>query len=157
VCEADVLIRRASPEDAAGAAALIAASLAEHGLPFEPAGRDADVATFGGKLDHDDLVAEADGRMLGVASVGPHGDPGVAWISKVFVARDARRRGVGRALLRAAHEAARRRGFREVGLRSRTLFRAALALYESEGYALRDVHGGAADLGTGDVVYFRRL
>ena len=132
-------VRSASERDAEAAATIIAGALAEYGLPFEPDGRDADVATFGSKAEHDDFVAEdrASGRALGIASVGPQGDEGVAWISKVFVAKEARRRGVGRALLEAAHAAARSRGYREVGLRTRVIFREAIALYESAGYVKR--------------------
>jgi len=149
-------VRRATPEDASTAARIIADALAEYALPFEPEGRDADVATFGGKAEHDDLVAEdeATGQALGVASVGPQGEPGMAWISKVFVSKEARRRGAGRALLEAAHAAARGRGFREVGLRTRVIFREAIALYESAGYARRE---DPAALAPGDVVYYRRL
>ena len=151
-----MLVRRATARDAATAATIIAAALAEYGLAFDPDGRDADVATFGSKPDHDDLVAEelTTGQAVGVASVGPQGDEGVAWISKVFVTRDARRRGVGRALLCAAHSAARSRGFREVGLRTRVIFREAIALYETAGYAKRS---DPAALSPGDVVYYLRL
>lgn len=149
------VLRRATPADAADAARIIAAALAEYGLPFEPDGRDADVSTFGSKPDHDDLVAEHGGRVIGVASVGPQGAEGVAWISKVFVSKDARRRGAGRALLEAAHEAARARGYREVGLRTRVVFVEAIALYEAHGYTRRD--GPARVLASGDVVYHRAL
>lgn len=148
-------LRRATPADAAVAARIIAAALADYGLPFEPEGRDADVATFGGKPDHDDLVAEDDGGVIGVASVGPQGAEGVAWISKVFVSNSARRRGAGRMLLEAAHEAARARGFRDVGLRTRIVFREAIALYEASGYERRD--DPARVVATGDVVYYRSL
>jgi putative acetyltransferase len=149
-------VRAATERDVGAAATIIAAALAEYGLPFEPDGRDADVASFGSKPEHDDLVAEdpTTGQALGVASVGPQGDEGVAWISKVFVAKGARRRGVGRALLEAAHSAAQRRGFREVGLRTRVIFREAIALYESAGYEKRS---DPAAIAPGDVVYYRRL
>ena len=151
--------RRATPDDAPLAATIIAEALAEYGLPFEPEpeGRDADVATFGAKPDHDDLVAvdsDSPGRVLGVASVGPQGAEGLAWISKVFVAKDARRRGVGRALLEALHDAARARGFRDVGLRTRVIFREAIALYEALGYVKRE---DPAAIAPGDVVYYREL
>lgn len=147
-----MLVRAATERDAARAATIIAEALAEYGLVFEPDGRDADVATFGHKPEHDDFVAEAaaTGRALGVASVGPQGDAGVAWVSKVFVVKEARRRGLGRALLEAAHSAARRRGFREVGLRTRVIFREAIAMYESLGYLKRTDPAATAP---GDVVY----
>ncbi len=172
-------IRRGTSSDAAEAARVIGAALLDYGIVFDPAGRDADVALFGTRADHDDLVAEArgaersepsllsgargaeppeqedEGTVLGIASVGPHGDEGVAWISKVFVSRSARRRGIGRALLEAAHGAARARGYREVGLRTRIVFEEAIALYEAFGYARRD--DPAAALANGDVVYYRRL
>lgn len=151
----DRRIRRATQADAAIAAAIIGGALAEYGLPFEPDGRDADVQFFGSREDHDDFIAEEEGRAVGVASVGPHGDDAVAWVSKVFVAREARRRGVGRALLQAVHAAARARGYRRIGLRTRVIFREAIALYESEGY--KPIAGGPAVLDAGDIVYFRDL
>lgn len=148
-------LRRATTADAAPAARIIAAALADYGVRFDPGGRDADVACFGGRADHDDLVAEDEGAVLGLASVGPHGDPGVAWVSKVFVDRSGRRRGVGRALVEAAHAAARARGYREVRLRTRVVFVEAIALYESFGYVRTSE--GAAVLESGDAVYARLL
>lgn len=149
------MLRRATPADAPAASRIIASALAEHALPFEPQGRDADVALFGARADHDDFVMEKDGAVVGVVSVGPHGDPGVAWVSKLFVAREARRGGVGRALLGAAHDAARARGYVTVGLRSRRVFREALALYAAEGYSPEPTD--PALLEPGDVVLYRRL
>jgi putative acetyltransferase len=160
VATSALLLRRATPEDAAAAAKIIGDALAEYGLPFEPEGRDADVATFGAKPENDDLVAvdAASGRAIGVASVGPQGAPGVGWVSKVFVAKDARRRGAGRTLMTALHEAARARGYREIGLRTRVVFREAIALYEAHGYARRaDATSASAVLESGDVVYYRAL
>jgi putative acetyltransferase len=150
-----IALRRATPDDAGHAARIIRAALAEYGLPFDPEGRDADVATFGARPDGDDLVAEAEGQVIGVVSVGPHGEEAMGWISKLFVARSARRRGVGRALLEAAHASARRRGFRAVGLRTRIVFAPAIALYEAQGYTRRS--DPARVLEEGDVVYVRAL
>lgn len=150
---ADVLIRPATPADVPAATHIIAAALAEYGLPFEPEGRDADVRLFGTRSDHHDLVGVAASGPIGIASVGPHGDEGVAWVSKVFVAREARGRGVGRALLRAVHDAARAEGYRRIGLRTRAVFRAAIALYTSEGYLAQ----ASASSETGDFVLFRDL
>lgn len=147
-------LRRAQAADSVHAARIIGDALAEYGLPFEPEGRDADVASFGSRPDHDDVIAEDDGEVLGVASVGPQGAPGMAWVSKVFVAKEARRRGAARALLEHVHASARARGYREVGLRTRAVFVEAIALYEAVGYVRRD---DPAALSPGDVVYYRAL
>jgi GNAT superfamily N-acetyltransferase len=147
-------LRRATPADAAVAAEIIATALAEHSLPFEPEGRDADVATFGSKPDVNDLVAEMDEEIVGVVSIGPQDTPGVAWLSKLFVAKRARGHGIGRALLRAAHEAARAAGFHTVGLRTRRIFTEAVGLYTAEGYQPRE---DARVIEAGDVVMLRSL
>jgi len=147
-------IRRATSSDAEHAAAIISTALAEHGVTFDADGRDADVKLFGARADHDDFVAENDGVALGVVSVGPNGDRGVAWVSKLFVVRDARSHGVGTALMHAAHEAARARGYHEVGLRTRVVFASAIRLYEHLGYARRP---DPRIMETGDVVLYRAL
>jgi GNAT superfamily N-acetyltransferase len=147
-------LRPATPTDTAAAARIIAAALAEHALPFEPEGRDADVATFGAKPDVRDLVAEIDGAVVGLVSVGAHDTPGVAWLSKLFVERSARGNGIGRALLGAAHDAARAAGFRTVGLRTRTHFVQAMGLYAAEGYTARE---DPRVIESGDVVMYRDL
>lgn len=146
-------VRRATSADAPRAAEVIAGALAEFGLPFDHDGRDADVKSFGARPDHDDMVAEDEGRFVGVVSVGPHGDPGVAWISKLFVVATARRRGVGQRLLDAAVEAARTRGYRELGLRTRLVFRDAIRLYEKNGWSL---NSSGKLLEPGDAVYWRK-
>jgi predicted N-acetyltransferase YhbS len=147
-------LRPATPADADAAERIIARALAEHSLPFEPDGRDADVAAFGAKADIHDFVAEVDGNVVGVVSVGAQGAPGVAWLSKLFVERSARGNGVGRALLRAAHDAARAAGFHTVGLRTRVIFTEAVELYAAEGYRPRE---DARVLEQGDVVIYRAL
>jgi GNAT superfamily N-acetyltransferase len=151
-----VTVRQATPDDLVIAEAIICVALAAYQLPFEPDGRDADVKLFGRRVEHDDLVAEIDGSPVGVASVGPHGDAGVAWVSKVFVHVSARRKGVGRALLHRVHDAARARGYQRIGLRTRVIFKEAIALYESEGYSAAPT-SPTIPLETGDVVYFRQL
>lgn len=79
------------------------------------------------------LVAEEDGRVLGWAKLSEYSDrcaySGVAEVS-VYVGREARRRGIGRALVEAICSEAERRGLRKlIGLvfpenaASLTLFR----------------------------------
>lgn len=150
-----VVIRRAAPVDAVSAAEIIAAALGEFGVSFEAEGRDGDVRLVGAREDHDDFVAEVEGRAVGIACVGPQGEPGAAWVSKVFVERAARGRGVGRALMEAVEAAARARGYRRIGLRTRVVFADAIRLYERLGYLRADVEEGRLE--RGDVVYFRDL
>lgn len=131
---------------------MIGEALAGYGLPFEPGGRDADVVAFGARADHDDFVAEDGGLVVGVVSIGPQGAPGRAWVSKLFVDRAQRGRGLGRALLERAHGAARARGYVEVSLRTRTELVEALALYRASGYVIT---GNAES--PGDVILHRAL
>jgi GNAT superfamily N-acetyltransferase len=127
-----VTVRVAAAGDAAAAVRIVVEALREHGIEADPRGRDADLATFGagGALD---LVAEEGGVVVGVASLEPRGN-GEGWLRKLFVAADARRRGVGRELLARAVSEARARRIRRLGLRTRDVFVAAIRLYEREGW-----------------------
>lgn len=161
--DVDVTIRAATPDDVADATRIIADALLEFGLIFAPEGRDADVKEFGARPDHDDLVAlDGQGRPVGVASLGPQGDPGVGWVSKMFVDARVRGQGVGRALLEATHAAAKRRGYRTVGLRTRLAFVRAIDLYERNGYrsaeaARDDAAVSQRVLDAGDRIYWKTL
>ena len=65
------------------------------------------------------LVAQAaDGGLAGVCLCRVHedGDPDLGWVSTLGVSADARRRGLGRALLQAAFARYHARGLRRVGL-----------------------------------------
>ena len=63
-----------------------------------------------------------------------------AWIDDVVVDGDARGRGVGEALSRAALDEARRRGAKEVDLTSRPTREAANRLYQRLGFVPRDTN-----------------
>ena len=58
------------------------------------------------------------------------------WLEDLYVTDEARRRGVGRALIEAALEAARERGCRRIELDVDEVNEAALALYRSCGFSL---------------------
>ena len=85
---------------------------------------------------------EEDGRILGSATLAtfitPTGTPG--WIEDVIVDRDARRRGIGRALTEACLEKARQIGLREVNLTSRPSREAANKLYQELGFQQRETN-----------------
>jgi GNAT superfamily N-acetyltransferase len=83
-------------------------------------------------------IAVRDQASIGLANLGVRGEDG--WIGGVGVVPEARRSGVGEALLRALHEQARERGIRRVWLEVIVENTGAIALYEKLGYrTVRDV------------------
>jgi ribosomal protein S18 acetylase RimI-like enzyme len=94
-------------------------------------------------LSDDCMVAEADRRILGYIRLGqPTGleaNAHVCQIQGFAVAAEARGRGVGRALIRAITEEARRRGARRLSLRVLGHNTPARKLYESEGFAVEGI------------------
>ncbi|GGZ70178.1 GNAT family N-acetyltransferase [Streptomyces echinoruber] len=91
----------------------------------------------------DHLVAELDGTVVGYLRLGAptplESNAHVLQIQGLAVAAQARRAGVGRALLRAAQEEARRRGARRLTLRVLGHNTPARRLYESEGFVVEGV------------------
>ena len=147
-------IRRARPDDGPHVRAFVFATFEEYGIVADPDGLDADVMRFG---EHDApvdaFVAEADGAAVGSVMVSPHSE-GVGWLSKFFVSRAFRGRGVGRALLAQAVAAARARGYRRLELDTRTFFKEAVHLYVSTGWVLSDEKPRS---GPCDAIYFLDL
>jgi GNAT superfamily N-acetyltransferase len=125
-------LRRATPADVAAVDKIVFDSLRSFGIEPEPEGGDADIYSFGARATHDDWVCELDGRVVGLIALEPHDDGG--WVSKLFVDPAARGRGVGAALLERAVESGRERGYKRFGLRTRTVFEAAVRLYERAGW-----------------------
>jgi ribosomal protein S18 acetylase RimI-like enzyme len=69
-----------------------------------------------------------------------------AWIEDLYVREDARRAGVGDALMTLAAERARTRGARRIELDTNEDNAAALALYERHGFSPRSKGGPGRDL-----------
>jgi len=95
----------------------------------------------------DHLVAELDGgRVVGYIRLRPPTslvcNAHVRQIQGLAVAEDARGHGVGRALLRAALDEARRQGARRISLRVLGHNAPARALYASEGFVVEGVLPG---------------
>jgi L-amino acid N-acyltransferase YncA len=86
------------------------------------------------------LVAHADGAVLGYAYAGPYrARPAYRWSveNSVYVAADAQRRGVGRALLDALIAEAERRGFRQmIAVIGDSAQVASIALHRAAGFRL---------------------
>jgi len=88
-------------------------------------------------VGHTVLVATdpSDGERVGVLWFGPStDDPAMAWIYDITVDEDKRRRGWGRAIMRAFEGEARARGFARAGLNVDGDNHVARRLYESLGY-----------------------
>ena len=79
-------------------------------------------------------AAELDGVVVGLQRLRPLA-PGLAWYEGLRVDAAHRRKGIARAMLRAAVEEASRQGLREIRLR--TGGEDAAALFQSEGFELR--------------------
>ncbi|MER6736615.1 GNAT family N-acetyltransferase [Streptomyces puniciscabiei] len=133
-------IRIAVPADEAELAALDRATWSTlHAVSPPPQGPFFDER----HLPEDYLVAEADGRLAGYIRIGRPtplaSNEHVLQIQGLAVAAQARGRGLGRALIRAAVEEARGRGARRLTLRVLGHNAPARALYASEGFAVEGV------------------
>jgi putative acetyltransferase len=132
-----VRVVAASPSHAPRCAEIVFAALREHGIEPEPEGADRDVFAVGARPGRfRDFVAEDGDRVVGMASLEPWDAGG--WISKIFVAKESRGRGVGKALLEALVHEARAQGMHHLGLTTRSVFTSAIRLYETFGFVRVD-------------------
>jgi phosphinothricin acetyltransferase len=114
----ETLIRPARPDDADAIARIYGQGISERVATFQTRTPQADeiaAQIAGGELI---VVAEAGGRVVGWASVGPYDDPhdyyaGVGEAT-LYVDRAARQQGAGRALLGALADEAERRGYHKL-------------------------------------------
>ncbi len=147
-------MRRARPADGPAVRDIVFGALRSYGIEPDPDGLDRDVVDFGRATGADggvlEYVAEVAGVVVGSVVLSPHASPrtgvmpgprgsphagaGKAHLSKLFVAAEARGRGVGRALLAHAVAEARAHGIRRLDLETRSVFREAIGLYEATGW-----------------------
>ena len=129
------MIRPAGAGDAVAIAALDAATWS---FDVTPSPRSSVPSSIDGML-----VAEDGGEIVGYVAVGRatrlESNRHVADIRGLAVAPDHQGRGLGRALVQAALDAARERGARKVTLRVLAPNTAARALYESCGFVVEGV------------------
>lgn len=138
-----VSVRRAVPRDAAQLVALARAVGSEPegwlitgGEWRTTAEERRHVRRMRGSPHHCLLVAERGGAIVGRLSIARNPHPACSHVADIglMVARDARRQGVGAALLEAAERWAAAVGVRKIELHVFPHNQAALALYERAGY-----------------------
>ena len=83
------------------------------------------------------FVLESEGEVVGGAGFQPlkEGDPGVCELQKMYLRKDFRGRGWGRALLEKCLEGAKKEGFHTCYLESLPELKDALKLYEAAGFS----------------------
>jgi phosphinothricin acetyltransferase len=158
-----VRIRPAGPGDAAAVAAIWNEGIAERQATFETRPRTpGDIEGAIAEADLPVLVAEDEGSVAGWISLSPYSDrcayAGVAECS-VYVARAARGRGVGRALVEAMAVEAERRGLYKIIGKLFPANEASLRLLRGCGFEDVGVHRrhGRLDGEWRDVVVVERL
>ncbi len=132
-------VRPWEPADRAAGADVIAATLCEYGLSYEPDDSDHDAHAIerhylkaGGGFW---VVEDENGRVVGTAGYRPWaGLPGTAEIRKMYLLPCIRGRGLGRRLLAFLEDQARAAGHERVMLETASVLREAVALYEQAGY-----------------------
>ncbi len=87
------------------------------------------------------LVARMAGRMVGTGALVPRGD-GTAEIVRMSVARDLRRRGLGRRILTHLLAQARQDGTRRVVLETTATWQEVIAFYLDYGFRITHYAGG---------------
>jgi L-amino acid N-acyltransferase YncA len=157
-----ITIRRADPGDAAQIAAIYNEGIAEREATFETRQRGtAEVAGWTVR-PLPVLVAEHENRVVGFARIGPYSEREVySGIGEhaVYVASDARRLGVGLALLEALAVAAEEVGLYKLTSRIFSTNTASIRLHEAAGFTIVGVqrHHGQLDGVWRDCVLVERL
>jgi molybdate transport system substrate-binding protein len=130
-------IRPAVAADALAIRALVRAILEEHGLAPDPSGIDRDLedpmASYAGRGGQLDAVVDDSGRVVGCCGVAPLGE-GACELRKMYLAREARGRGLGKRLLARALAFARGGGYARIELETASVLATAIAMYESAGF-----------------------
>ena len=129
--------RAATNADRFAIESLVFCALHEYGLKPDPAGTDADLSDIesayqdaGGIFD---VLTDGQGCVIGTVAVS-RVDSATCELRKMYLAREARGKGLGRSLLEHALRRAAERGFRRVVLETASVLREAVALYESRGF-----------------------
>jgi GNAT superfamily N-acetyltransferase len=131
-------IRRARPEDDAAVARELAEYLSFIGDAFDPEGLDHDIShwqeEYGGRTGTLLLVEDPAGEVVGTAAVRLLAS-GVGELKRMWLRPACQGRGLGRLLMDASLDEARRLGCRSLRLDTESKLEAALHLYRVYGFA----------------------
>ena len=135
------LFRPATNADRSVIESLVFCVLREYGLEPDPAGTDADLsdieAVYEGAGGMFDVLTDGAGAVIGTVAFF-RVDSRTCELRKMYLARGARGRGLGRMLLEHALQRAAVLGFRRIVLETASVLREAVALYESRGFLRHD-------------------
>lgn len=156
----DVVVRTASASDSAAVIGVVRNSWTAYpGVVFDLDGELPELKVFahhyerrGGRA----WVAVLQDAVVGCIATTPRSTPGSWMLHKLNVLSEARRRGIGVALVKAAEAWARSRGAREMTLWSDTRFVESHALYRSLGYAQMPEMRRLDDLSNTEEFLFRK-
>ena len=130
-------VRRALPSDLAAIRAIVQGVLAEYGLTADPEGTDSDLADLeksyfapGGTFE---VAVAPDGSIAGCCGVMSLGSK-TCELRKMYLAKGARRLGLGGRLLQRALAFAKGRGFQRMELETASVMKDAIALYSGAGF-----------------------
>lgn len=90
------------------------------------------------------IVAWLDDQAVGCGALRPHND-NTAEIKRMYVARNARRKGIAQKLLSALEDAARKFGYKRIILETGTRQPEAIGLYQKASYQEMDCYGQYID------------
>jgi putative acetyltransferase len=150
-------LRPATCADRAAVEQLVFSVLAEYGLSPDPEGTDSDLrdidASYTGSGGTFDVLIDESGRVSGTVGLFRH-SASTCELRKMYLARPARGRGLGRRLLEHALARAKTLGFSRVVLETASVLREAVMLYERHGFRPYRAGHLAARC---DAAYFRDL
>ena len=133
---AEVIIRRAVPEDAAAVASVLYESFAEYEPSYTPEGFAATVSDpeqVRGRIEREPVwVAVKDGKIVGTVGAVPKGD--ALYVRSMAVVPAARGGAVGRRLMEQVEEFAAGQGFGRMFLSTTPFLTRAIRLYERAGF-----------------------
>jgi ribosomal protein S18 acetylase RimI-like enzyme len=131
-------IRRARPEDHAAVARELADYLSFIGDALDAEGLDHDIAHWQEEYDGRTgvllVVADAAGEVVGTAAVRLL-EPGLGELKRMWLRPSSQGRGLGRRLMDACLDEARRLGFRALRLDTQAKMEAAVHLYRAYGFS----------------------